>query len=313
MHSDCGDDMRMLFSALFLAICASASGLVFAGSCPAGAKDCFLCGGVDGMACTTNCTGAYVEGVGNVSCECPQDEPCVCYCPYGGGSAVVLDDETLISRAPDCGPGGCGGNDCGIVENLTGTVAVKRGGGWCIAKGGTGIAAGARVWVLDGARVRIRLFDGGVMDVRENSVFNIDRIETTKPGAVKRMVLSLAEGAYHHMVDSDRIEQFEVRMDSAVIGINGTEFIVEADGSEITVKVLEGSVSLSNDGSGIPVLLRPGEYSIASKSGGPPTKPAAFNAAMEGKWWVEPSAPSCGSAFALAAALMAALFLGGRA
>ncbi|NYZ73665.1 hypothetical protein H0O00_00825 [Candidatus Micrarchaeota archaeon] len=66
--------------------CLVFAGLAFAGSCPVGAKDCFLCGGVDGIPCSSSdsCSGKYVEGVGNVACACPQDKPCACYCPYGG-------------------------------------------------------------------------------------------------------------------------------------------------------------------------------------------------------------------------------------
>jgi hypothetical protein len=60
-----------------------------AGQCPAGASDCFLCGGVDGIPCTTNCAGVYDPNIGSgVSCRCPQGKPCECYCPYVQGTTL---------------------------------------------------------------------------------------------------------------------------------------------------------------------------------------------------------------------------------
>ncbi len=57
--------------------------LSFAGTCPPGVKDCFLCGD-KGIPCSSSdsCAGHYDPNVGaNVACACPQGKPCVCYCP----------------------------------------------------------------------------------------------------------------------------------------------------------------------------------------------------------------------------------------
>lgn len=58
--------------------------LSFAGSCPPGVKDCFLCGGNNGIPCSSSdsCAGHYDPNSGeSIACACPQGKPCVCYCP----------------------------------------------------------------------------------------------------------------------------------------------------------------------------------------------------------------------------------------
>jgi hypothetical protein len=68
----------ILFIFLLPIICLPAS----SGECPPG-SDCFLCGGVGGTPCTTNCQGVWDPGVNDyVSCRCPQGKACECYCPY---------------------------------------------------------------------------------------------------------------------------------------------------------------------------------------------------------------------------------------
>lgn len=63
-------------------VCLLSSLPVSAGECPPG-SDCFLCGGVGGIPCTTLCTGVWDENThSNVACRCPQGQPCECYCPY---------------------------------------------------------------------------------------------------------------------------------------------------------------------------------------------------------------------------------------
>ncbi len=61
-------------------------GFVMAGGCPPSDTSCFLCGGVNGTPCSTNCpTGPDRPGLGHVACECPQGKACICYClvtPY---------------------------------------------------------------------------------------------------------------------------------------------------------------------------------------------------------------------------------------
>ncbi|MFH2101223.1 MAG: hypothetical protein ABII71_04035 [Candidatus Micrarchaeota archaeon] len=90
----------------------------FADGCPAGASDCFLCGGTGGIPCTTDCEGVWDEAShGYLACSCPQGEPCECYCPFEGkgessyaecrsdsdcpaGYGCFTNEETLITNCP---------------------------------------------------------------------------------------------------------------------------------------------------------------------------------------------------------------------
>lgn len=269
-------------------------------ACPPGAKDCFLCGGVDGIACSMDCTGHYKPGVGDVACECPQGEPCVCYCPYGGGAPVAKDDPSLIAKAPPCADtGSC--NNCAMLSSGA-TVAVKRGGSWCLLGAGQAVLGGEKVWVLKGSSARFQYFTGSTMDAAPESVFTLDSLETVKPGAVGRMMMKEATGVYHFMITKDAIEQFEIRMNGAYTGIKGTEFIMEADASSVTAKVLDGTVEFGSPGK--TVTLGAGQMSTVAGTG-TPSAPLSFDASSEERWW---QSGCCGSAFILTAVIGCAVF-----
>jgi len=298
--------LLLLFMAM--AVCMIASSPAFAGTCPAGAKDCFLCGGADGIPCTTNCTGVFREGVGNVACECPQGEPCVCHCPVSGGAAQVKDDWSLIKDAPPCEHDDCSDRNCGEVVELRNKVAIQKDGEWCLASGGLVVKGGTKVWVPEGSKASIMLYDGARMDVNENSIFYVENLEVDEEHATAKMMFRMVKGALHFLVETDRIEQFEIRPNSAVVGIKGTEFTIEAEDSDIILKVLDGTVEFGNAGSDQVVRVGGGEYSIAQNEGGAPSVPAKFDLPGEKKWW---GGSGCSAGFLLAA-LLSASFMTGR-
>jgi len=267
--------------------------LVFIGSlafsaCPAGASDCFSCGGI---ACTSDCQGAWDENARMyVSCQCPQGEPCTCHCPYGGGGAVTGGGEDALSSAADCrNIDSC--TSCAEMTRLEGTVAVKRGGQWCLAYSGLIVGPEDRIWTLDSSKASLRYYDGTKQDVNEKSSFTIKESGTVLPGATGSLILQGIGGAYHFLVDKKRVGQYELRLDNAVIGIEGTEFLVDGSGSGITVSVLEGTVNLSDSKSGKSVLLEKGQRSTVNSAGGV-SSPEPFDS--QEKWWPESSC--CGSA-----------------
>ena len=202
--------------------------------------------------------------------------------------------------------------DCAIFKKIEGTAAVYHNGEWCIASENIAVAAGDEVWVTNSSKASLMFFEGSKQDINENSVFKIKTIEATPPsGGVKRFVMESVKGIYHYMISTDRIEQFEVRMDSAVIGIKGTEFIVEADNSNVKVKVLEGAVNFSNSGSSA-VNLNEGQSSTAKKSGGAPSSPVSFNISSETEWWGDLDSGCCGPALILVLLMASVLFYSHR-
>ncbi|MDD5339730.1 MAG: hypothetical protein PHV13_00590 [Candidatus ainarchaeum sp.] len=78
-------------------------GFVMAGGCDPSDTSCFLCGGVSGEPCTTNCpTGPDRPGLGHVACECPQGKACICYCPAKPYNPQTEDKCTGVVCANKC-------------------------------------------------------------------------------------------------------------------------------------------------------------------------------------------------------------------
>lgn len=277
------------------------SGIAFAvGSCPPNAPGCFMCGEPPtGVPCNRDCTAHSVPGLGYVSCELPQGEPPVCYCPYGGGGPTAGDDETLIANAQPCeNPSGtC--SDCYEIRASQGTVAIKRNGAWCIASAGIAVFPGDKVWVRNSAKARLQSSIGDEVDINSNSIFTIQSLFLNQPqGGVAKMIWREAQGIYHWFRSSDaRPEQFEVTVNDVCTTPKGTEFIIEASSSQVTVKVLEGAVEVNRTGSSKRVTLNAGQYSTVPASGAP-GDPQEFDVAATDRWWSSlESGGCCGSAF----------------
>ena len=274
----------------------------------------FLCGGVGGIPCTTDCEGHWSESMhAYVSCECPQGEECICYCPVEVGEPQTGTGEiterpttqvSFLDNAPACEAySGSQCTGCGSITSISGRIGIQRGGEWCLAYSGLDIMPGDLVYSTDNSKARIQLFDGGTMDAGPGSSFVFRGAQLSGPtpaGAIGNMIMESAEGAYHFLIDSDRIEQFEIRTNGAHTGIEGTEFIVEATNSYTKVKVLEGSVSFWKDGSDARVLVNEGEYSVLDAGASAPNHPQEFNTAGESRWWNSLEGGSCcGTAFIL--------------
>ena len=270
----------------------------------------FLCGGVGGIPCTTDCQGHWSESMHDyVSCECPP-EGCVCYCPAGGGPQAGTSETagrpstgSFLDNAPACEASGSQCTGCGLVSSISGRIGIQRDGEWCLAYSGLDIRPGDLVYSPADSKARIRLFDGGTMDMAPGSSFVFQGVRLSGPTfaeAIGNFVMESAEGAYHFLMDSDRIEQFEIRTNGANTGIKGTEFIVEAGEGFTRLKVLGGSVDFWKEGSDARVLVNEGEFSILETGAAAPSLPQAFNTAGESRWWGSLEGGNCcGTAFIL--------------
>ena len=300
-------NLKLIATAL---LALSALSLAFGETCPPNAPDCFMCGAPPtGVPCNRNCTAHSVPGLGYVACELPQGEQPICYCPYG----TSISD--IASQAPDCKASAfpdC--NGCGYLESYEGTVMVKShyAGGWCVVKGRLRLPQGTQVWTTSDSAVRIT-YPRVIMDVGPDSELTIRRaslqskhsflsVETAK--AVFRM-------AFNELSED---EWFDMQVDQVFSGCFGTEFIVEADGSNVAIKVLDGSVWMKGAGADKNITLSAGEYAVAPKAGGAPSNPAQFNPASIDEWWngEPPSGGCCGSAFILLLAPLLGAFLARR-
>ncbi|MCI0504054.1 hypothetical protein L0Y65_05080 [Candidatus Micrarchaeota archaeon] len=275
--------MRSNVLVLGLAFCMMASNFAFAGTCPAGSADCFLCGGVDGIPCTTNCTGAYREGVGNVACECPQGQECRCYCPYK--QQLSADERSRCEVDPACMsdylPQMQGA--IGYTTKTAGSVMILRFGAasataveeyTVIYEGDTlEIPEGGSVFVVfPGNNIRGFFGEGEVTVAREGpdkplaldsagdfiALLSAIRDEVRDNAGCKGAVTVTGAGRLPQE-DAQVAAGREHRMDYCM----ESEVIIEKNGGSQTVKVIEGRVAATND-EGKSVTLRTGEQFTSS-------------------------------------------------
>lgn len=286
---------------LFLVISVVLAGVLSAGSCPAGAEDCFLCGGVDGIPCTTDCAGEYSESAGQyISCECPQGEPCACYCPYEGG------DEAVVG----VGQGGMPPSEGADLTSFSGDVYVMPPGGqWMKVASRIPLGEGYSIRTGSGAKATVMLDDGCKLYIDPETTLDLTELQNRPGKSTLSVVLELIKGAIYSDVTKRDGTRFEVNAGVSVAGVKGTKFSVYYDDAkrEASVKVVEGIVEVS-DLSNEKVNLNAGEMMTVTNSG--LGSVASFDADAERSKWV-PSG-GCGSAFVLGLVLLGAC-LAGRA
>ncbi|MDD5172344.1 MAG: FecR family protein [Candidatus ainarchaeum sp.] len=299
----------------------------FAGICPPGASDCFLCGGIGGIPCAASdsCSGAYVEGVGNVACECPQDEECQCHCPYSEygalkeqagaiGETVCLprctygcsaDMSICITEAP----GTVGGNGLAMINAIQGEVLVRMaGGGWARATEGTRIAEGAMIRTGKDGKVSLLLDDGSKIFMEEETTLDVNLLKPRPAKTTLDVILVLIEGALFSDVTKRDSTKFEVDTGVSVTGVKGTQFLTTYDGTTAETKVFDGEVDVA-DRYGNTVVLE-NNQKVAVTSGGVGV-PSEFDPSQEDKWW-ESSGGCCSGAILMALLAGATAFAGSK-
>jgi len=124
------------------------------------------------------------------------------------------------------------------------------------------------VWTEDAARLRLALTDGSVLNLGSNVHLKI--VEHELKSARSEFLLTF--GQLRAEVTYQPEKRFEVRTNTAVIGVMGTQFYVEALAEMTIVICFEGVVRVRNvrDDIAGEVLLRAGEKSVIYKDR-PPT------------------------------------------
>ncbi len=291
--------MNQVLPAYSFVFCLLLCGIASAGACPAGAGDCFLCGGVDGIPCTTDCQGAWSESAGAyVSCECPQGEPCVCHCPYGGGEAVA-----------GVGEGGLSGSAFGNLTRFTGEVYYRMpGGGWARVAGRIPISEGAAIKTMKGSEAVFVLNDGSKIYLDPSTEIEMTELVIPAGKSTLDVVIELVKGAIFSDVTKRDGTKFDVNCQVSVPGVKGTKFAVYYDDAaqEATVKAVEGTVTVP-DRFGRSMDLGAGRMVRVSGSSGL-GESESFDAETEERRWGVQSG-ECASALILALVLAAPLAL----
>ncbi|MEM3364755.1 MAG: FecR family protein [Candidatus Micrarchaeia archaeon] len=230
----------------------------YAGSCPAGSKDCFLCGGVNGIPCISSCTGSWSEKAhAYVSCECPQGEPCICYCPAEGQGPVV-----------GVGKGGTE-NAFAKLASFSGNVYLRMPNGeW--ARIVTEIPINEKSAVKTGSdgKITMNIADGSKVYMDENTELEMKELKR-KNLTTFDVIIELAKGAIFSDVTKRGDTIFRVKSGATSTGVKGTKFHVAYDNAkgETTVKVVEGEVTVT-DKYGKSIVLTNNQMVISSDSKG---------------------------------------------
>lgn len=302
--------------------------LLFAGIaaavCPEGAADCFNCGaGPSSIACTKNCTGKWSERAhAYVSCECPQGEPCACYCPY----MPTLSDECLLDPA-------CVAKQLPVVRGVMGYVA-KIEGKAQLVKAGTGdkleltpltvINPGDKIVMESEYDTVTVVFDcGNIRTFRGEGDVTIDY--STLEEEIRQNELEMNGHLWMYYVGKRLLKQIEMNPKCTpaytICGGGGfsnpdfiayiekkrymrehgcvhydieSEVLFEINNGTQTVKVIEGKVT-ATDIDGNTLIVRTGEQAIIADGDVGGASKAKFDYRVEPNWWARGFEGTCSS------------------
>jgi hypothetical protein len=132
----------------------------------------------------------------------------------------------------------------GAVKEITGTVALWRGGSWRAIRPGMGLRAGDSVRTAEESRAVISRSGGGILRVDEETLLVIT---ASTPGERAGDATLLTGRLWANMKKlAKKGTSFGVVTPTAVAAIRGTVFGVDAEGADATeVAVHEGSVAVA--------------------------------------------------------------------
>ena len=121
------------------------------------------------------------------------------------------------------------GKKAGLFHALWGRVIVVHGEAeeGYTAKEGHVVYTGDMIYTLKGARCRVRLLTGDIVDIASNTRFGIDQLLDEEEKGKKTSVLSLLKGKamfYALRLFKYRSMRFTVKTPTAVAGVRGTKF-----------------------------------------------------------------------------------------
>ncbi len=135
-----------------------------------------------------------------------------------------------------CGPSlAAEGDPAGRVKRTSGQVTLERGSTALAVQPGTVVLAGDRIRTGADGLVGITLADDSLLTTGPNSTLVIDQFEfnpTTHDGS---LLATLARGTLNMvtgLIAKKTPEKVTVKTPTVVLGVRGTEFLVEAKGSE---------------------------------------------------------------------------------
>jgi hypothetical protein len=123
--------------------------------------------------------------------------------------------------------------DVGLIKVAKGDVQVQRGSAKMPAQVGTGLQTNDIVLTGPDATAGITFTDNSLVSIGPNSVFAIDKYRfdsTTNAGEFEGNLKQGRLAAVSGKMVKQAPESMKIRTPSAIMGVRGTEFVVQVDG-----------------------------------------------------------------------------------
>jgi len=168
----------------------------------------------------------------------------------------------------------------GEVVDVTGEALVTRHGETEpeTLSEGQPVMEGDRIRTAEGARVRLRLEDGSVLQLGEDTECYLDWVLFAPVLEMRDILIEVPLGIIRSIVEAV-VPRSSVRLvtDTAIASVRGTDWILEADPEVTAVVALEGQIAVQNVAPDIAgeVSLGPGE-GTSVRAGEPPNPPSVW-------------------------------------
>ncbi len=143
---------------------------------------------------------------------------------------------------------------------------------------GAPVLEGDLIRTQTGARLRLVLEDGSVLQLGENTSLDVDWVLHAPARGTSNVLLEMSSGIMRAMVEKLVPNAlYQVVTHTAVTSVRGTDWIAEAGAAATAIVALDGAVTVRNRAEEIPgeVTLGPGEGTTV-EAAAPPDPPAVW-------------------------------------
>jgi len=159
----------------------------------------------------------------------------------------------------------------GVVTEVTGSIELQRGEDVFAAESGVDVMPGDVLRSSKESSIQVDMDDGSILSIGANSALQIDDYKLREDKSVISASIALVSGWLRFAVAKLRQQDSSYRfhMPTAVLGVRGTEGVLEVTGEgdkvESRVMLEEGEVDVAEEVRkgrlrGARVVLRPGQY-----------------------------------------------------
>ena len=137
------------------------------------------------------------------------------------------------------------------ISALQSPVWLQRDGITRALRAGDEIVAGDRIRTGVDARVLIRLAEGSDVKLGENTRWALDKQSTSTSDRVFNALMSVAKGAFRFTttaLSKNRSRNISARLNTATIGIRGTDVWGQVDDARTFIVLIEGKIEIERNG-----------------------------------------------------------------